>query len=156
MCSCPDINSRCALTYHTAQLTIFSSSMKFKGFFFIFHTSFPSEWRVGWFSVFLFFIHSFFCLSSRGALFFSNEIQQYALPFMGSDPSVVKRTQRFLVEEHQASPVSVGLTPHEKRHSSDPLDCILVLTRAMWKWLWVDKINNSTPPYEERFKWLIN
>lgn len=43
----------------------------------------------------------------RGALFFSNEIQQYTVPFMGSDPSVVKRTQRYLVEEHQATPVSV-------------------------------------------------
>uniref|UniRef100_A0A8C9Y393 Saccharopine dehydrogenase-like oxidoreductase n=1 Tax=Sander lucioperca TaxID=283035 RepID=A0A8C9Y393_SANLU len=30
-----------------------------------------------------------------------NEIQQYTVPFMGSDPSVVKRTQRFLVDEHQ-------------------------------------------------------
>uniref|UniRef100_A0A3Q2GFU3 Saccharopine dehydrogenase-like oxidoreductase n=1 Tax=Cyprinodon variegatus TaxID=28743 RepID=A0A3Q2GFU3_CYPVA len=37
-----------------------------------------------------------------------NEIQQYAVPFMGSDPSVVKRTQRFLVEEHQATPVQYG------------------------------------------------
>ncbi|XP_037553441.1 saccharopine dehydrogenase-like oxidoreductase [Nematolebias whitei] len=47
-------------------------------------------------------------LKRRGALFFSNEIQQYALPFMGSDPSVVKRTQRFLAEEHQATPVQYG------------------------------------------------
>lgn len=44
-------------------------------------------------------------IKRRGALFFSNEIQQYTVPFMGSDPSVVKRTQRFLVEEHQDSPV---------------------------------------------------
>lgn len=41
----------------------------------------------------------------RGALFHSNEIQQYAIPFMGSDPAVVKRTQRFLAEEHQDTPV---------------------------------------------------
>ncbi|XP_061820291.1 saccharopine dehydrogenase-like oxidoreductase [Nerophis lumbriciformis] len=47
-------------------------------------------------------------LKRRGALFYSNEIQQYTMPFMGSDPSVVKRTQRFLVEEHQASPVQYG------------------------------------------------
>ncbi|KAM6943246.1 saccharopine dehydrogenase-like oxidoreductase [Xenentodon cancila] len=47
-------------------------------------------------------------LKRRGAMFFSNEIQQYALPFMGSDPSVVKRTQRFLVEEHQDTPVQYG------------------------------------------------
>ncbi|TNN60804.1 Saccharopine dehydrogenase-like oxidoreductase [Liparis tanakae] len=47
-------------------------------------------------------------LKRRGSMFFSNEIQQYAVPFMGSDPSVVKRTQRFLVEEHQANPVQYG------------------------------------------------
>lgn len=47
-------------------------------------------------------------LRRRGAFFFSNEIQQYALPFMGSDPSVVKRTQRFLAEEHKATPVQYG------------------------------------------------
>ncbi|XP_017159644.1 saccharopine dehydrogenase-like oxidoreductase isoform X1 [Poecilia reticulata] len=47
-------------------------------------------------------------LRRRGALFYSNEIQQYALPFMGSDPSVVKRSQRFLAEEHQATPVQYG------------------------------------------------
>ncbi|TKS69938.1 Saccharopine dehydrogenase-like oxidoreductase [Collichthys lucidus] len=47
-------------------------------------------------------------LKRRGALFYSNEIQQYALPFMGSDPSVVKRTQRFLVEEHEATPTQYG------------------------------------------------
>uniref|UniRef100_A0A3B4TQA7 Saccharopine dehydrogenase-like oxidoreductase n=1 Tax=Seriola dumerili TaxID=41447 RepID=A0A3B4TQA7_SERDU len=33
------------------------------------------------------------------------EIEQYAIPFMGSDPSVVKRTQRFLYEEEHQSPV---------------------------------------------------
>uniref|UniRef100_A0A8C3G674 Saccharopine dehydrogenase-like oxidoreductase n=1 Tax=Cyclopterus lumpus TaxID=8103 RepID=A0A8C3G674_CYCLU len=47
-------------------------------------------------------------LKRRGSLFFSNEIQQYTVPFMGSDPSVVKRTQRFLVEEHQDKPVQYG------------------------------------------------
>ncbi|XP_047429725.1 saccharopine dehydrogenase b [Mugil cephalus] len=41
----------------------------------------------------------------RGFVFFSKEIEQYAIPFMGSDPSVVKRTQRFLHEEEQQSPV---------------------------------------------------
>lgn len=46
----------------------------------------------------------------RGALFFSNEIQQYTVPFMGSDPSVVKRSQRFLHEEYQATPVSPWIT----------------------------------------------
>nr|XP_015808257.2 saccharopine dehydrogenase-like oxidoreductase [Nothobranchius furzeri] len=47
-------------------------------------------------------------LKRRGALFFSKEIQQYALPFMGSDPAVVRRTQRFLSEEHQDTPVQYG------------------------------------------------
>ncbi|KAF4083770.1 hypothetical protein AMELA_G00120370 [Ameiurus melas] len=47
-------------------------------------------------------------IKRRGALFYSNEIQQYAVPFMGSDPSVVKRTQRFLSEEQQQTPVQYG------------------------------------------------
>lgn len=51
-------------------------------------------------------LHAIVCHVFRGALFFSNEIQQYTVPFMGSDPSVVKRTQRYLVEEHQTTPVS--------------------------------------------------
>lgn len=41
----------------------------------------------------------------RGFLFYSKEVQQYVIPFMGSDPSVVRRTQRFLHEEQQQSPV---------------------------------------------------
>ncbi|XP_035534845.1 saccharopine dehydrogenase b isoform X2 [Morone saxatilis] len=44
-------------------------------------------------------------VKKRGFMFFSKEIGQYAIPFMGSDPSVVKRTQRFLHEEEQQSPV---------------------------------------------------
>lgn len=47
-------------------------------------------------------------IKRRSALFFSDEAQQYAVPFMGADPSVVKRTQRFLVEQHQESPVQYG------------------------------------------------
>lgn len=47
-------------------------------------------------------------LKRRGALFYCNELQQYSVPFMGSDPSVVKRTQRFLAEECQATPVQYG------------------------------------------------
>lgn len=43
----------------------------------------------------------------RGALFFSKEIEQYVIPFMGSDPSVVRRTQRYMHEEHKHSPVSL-------------------------------------------------
>ncbi|XP_053722545.1 saccharopine dehydrogenase-like oxidoreductase isoform X2 [Synchiropus splendidus] len=44
-------------------------------------------------------------LKRRGSLFFSSEIQQYSVPFMGSDPSVVRRTQRFLWEQRQETPV---------------------------------------------------
>uniref|UniRef100_A0AAQ5YA62 Saccharopine dehydrogenase-like oxidoreductase n=1 Tax=Amphiprion ocellaris TaxID=80972 RepID=A0AAQ5YA62_AMPOC len=44
-------------------------------------------------------------VKKRGFLFFSKELQQYVIPFMGSDPSVVRRTQRFLYEEEQQSPV---------------------------------------------------
>ncbi|XP_051503012.1 saccharopine dehydrogenase-like oxidoreductase [Myxocyprinus asiaticus] len=47
-------------------------------------------------------------IKRRGALFFSDEVQQYAIPFMGADPSVVKRTQRYLHEELQESPVQYG------------------------------------------------
>lgn len=44
-------------------------------------------------------------IKKRGALFYSKEIGQYSIPFMGSDPSVVRRTQRHLHQEHQQSPV---------------------------------------------------
>ncbi|KAM9798354.1 saccharopine dehydrogenase b [Neosynchiropus ocellatus] len=44
-------------------------------------------------------------VTKRGSVFFSKEIEQYAIPFMGSDPSVVKRTQRFLHEEEHLSPI---------------------------------------------------
>ncbi|XP_069810815.1 saccharopine dehydrogenase-like oxidoreductase [Dendropsophus ebraccatus] len=44
-------------------------------------------------------------LKRRGAVFYSNEVQQYAIPFMGSDASVVKRTQRYLYENLQETPV---------------------------------------------------
>ncbi|XP_051579632.1 saccharopine dehydrogenase-like oxidoreductase [Myxocyprinus asiaticus] len=47
-------------------------------------------------------------IKRRGALFFSDELQQYAIPFMGADPSVVKRTQRYLHEELHESPVQYG------------------------------------------------
>ncbi|XP_034555982.1 saccharopine dehydrogenase b [Notolabrus celidotus] len=44
-------------------------------------------------------------VKQRSFLFFSKEIEQYTIPFMGSDRSVVKRTQRFLYEDEQQSPV---------------------------------------------------
>ncbi|XP_062378069.1 saccharopine dehydrogenase-like oxidoreductase [Sardina pilchardus] len=47
-------------------------------------------------------------IKRRSALFFSNEVQQYAVPFMGADVSVVKRSQRFLTEELKESPVQYG------------------------------------------------
>ncbi|KAK0152238.1 Saccharopine dehydrogenase-like oxidoreductase [Merluccius polli] len=47
-------------------------------------------------------------IKRRSALFFSNELQQYAVPFMGTDPSVVKRTQRLMAEEQQEIPVQYG------------------------------------------------
>ncbi|MBN3296436.1 SCPDL oxidoreductase, partial [Amia calva] len=47
-------------------------------------------------------------IKRRSALFFSEELQQYAIPFMGADPSVVKRTQRYLYEDLQESPVQYG------------------------------------------------
>uniref|UniRef100_A0A3Q3QDE6 Saccharopine dehydrogenase-like oxidoreductase n=1 Tax=Monopterus albus TaxID=43700 RepID=A0A3Q3QDE6_MONAL len=47
-------------------------------------------------------------LKRRGTLFYSSEIQQYTIPVIGCDHSVVKRTQRFLVEEYEATPVQYG------------------------------------------------
>ncbi|XP_040285258.1 saccharopine dehydrogenase-like oxidoreductase [Bufo bufo] len=44
-------------------------------------------------------------LKRRGAVFYSNEIQQYAVPFPGADPAVVERTQRYLHEKLQETPV---------------------------------------------------
>ncbi|CAG5927883.1 unnamed protein product [Menidia menidia] len=44
-------------------------------------------------------------VKKRGLVFFSREMGQYAVPFIGSDPSVVKRTQHFLFKEEQLSPV---------------------------------------------------
>uniref|UniRef100_A0A4W5RIA5 Saccharopine dehydrogenase-like oxidoreductase n=1 Tax=Hucho hucho TaxID=62062 RepID=A0A4W5RIA5_9TELE len=51
-------------------------------------------------------------VKKRGSLFFSKEIDQYAIPFMGSDPSVVRRSQRFLYEGHQELPVRSNTTAH--------------------------------------------
>ncbi|KAI4877710.1 hypothetical protein NFI96_031905 [Prochilodus magdalenae] len=44
-------------------------------------------------------------IKKRGALFYSKEIEQYSIPFMGSDSSVVRRTQRYMHQDHQQSPV---------------------------------------------------
>ncbi|KAM9315924.1 saccharopine dehydrogenase-like oxidoreductase [Gastrophryne carolinensis] len=47
-------------------------------------------------------------LRRRGAVFYSNEVKQYAIPFLGSDASVVRRTQRYLHENLQETPVQYG------------------------------------------------
>ncbi|KAM4693880.1 saccharopine dehydrogenase-like oxidoreductase [Discoglossus pictus] len=44
-------------------------------------------------------------LKSRGAVFYSNEVNKYAIPFMGSDAAVVRRTQNYLYENLQETPV---------------------------------------------------
>ncbi|XP_073528932.1 saccharopine dehydrogenase-like oxidoreductase [Phyllobates terribilis] len=44
-------------------------------------------------------------LKRRGAVFYSNEVQQYSIPFLGADASVVRRTQRYLYENLQETPV---------------------------------------------------
>ncbi|MEE6475468.1 hypothetical protein FKM82_010757 [Ascaphus truei] len=44
-------------------------------------------------------------LKRRGSVFYSNELKEYAIPFLGADASVVKRTQRYLHETLHESPV---------------------------------------------------
>ncbi|XP_033000290.1 saccharopine dehydrogenase-like oxidoreductase [Lacerta agilis] len=44
-------------------------------------------------------------LKRRGAVFYSNELKQYSIPFMGSDVSVVKRTQHYLHTDLNETPV---------------------------------------------------
>ncbi|KFP79299.1 PREDICTED: saccharopine dehydrogenase-like oxidoreductase, partial [Apaloderma vittatum] len=44
----------------------------------------------------------------RGCVFYSPEFKEYCVPFMGSDASVVKRTQRYLHTELQETPVQYG------------------------------------------------
>ncbi|KAM9315922.1 saccharopine dehydrogenase-like oxidoreductase [Gastrophryne carolinensis] len=44
----------------------------------------------------------------RGAVFYSNEMKQYSIPFLGSDASVVGRTQRYLHENLEETPVQYG------------------------------------------------
>ncbi|XP_051867624.1 saccharopine dehydrogenase-like oxidoreductase [Pristis pectinata] len=47
-------------------------------------------------------------LIRRNGVFHSNKMNQYAIPFLGSDASVVKRTQRYLYEDLQESPIQYG------------------------------------------------
>ncbi|XP_073401228.1 saccharopine dehydrogenase-like oxidoreductase isoform X2 [Dendrobates tinctorius] len=44
-------------------------------------------------------------LKRRGEIFYSNEVQKYSVPFPGSDAAVVERTQRYLYENLQETPV---------------------------------------------------
>ncbi|PKK33464.1 putative saccharopine dehydrogenase (putative) [Columba livia] len=47
-------------------------------------------------------------LKRRGLVFFNQEFKEYCIPFMGSDASVVKRSQRYLHTELQETPVQYG------------------------------------------------
>lgn len=47
-------------------------------------------------------------LKRRGLVFYSKELKGYSIPFMGSDASVVKRSQRYLHTELQETPVQYG------------------------------------------------
>ncbi|KAM6271503.1 saccharopine dehydrogenase-like oxidoreductase [Spheniscus humboldti] len=47
-------------------------------------------------------------LKRRGLVFYSQEFKEYSVPFMGSDVSVVKRSQRYLHTELQETPVQYG------------------------------------------------
>lgn len=53
-----------------------------------------------------FFPDLIFFFICRGFLFYNQEFKEYCIPFMGSDGSVVKRTQRYLHTELQETPVS--------------------------------------------------
>nr|XP_009685017.1 PREDICTED: saccharopine dehydrogenase-like oxidoreductase [Struthio camelus australis] len=44
-------------------------------------------------------------LKRRGLVFYSQEFKEYSIPFMGSDVSVVKRSQRYLHTQLQETPV---------------------------------------------------
>ena len=44
----------------------------------------------------------------RGAVFYGKEVDKWSLPFLGSDPSVVRRTQRYKYEELEQPPLQYG------------------------------------------------
>ena len=46
-------------------------------------------------------------LSCRWPISYCRELSSYSIPFLGADVSVVKRTQRYLHENLDQSPVSV-------------------------------------------------
>ena len=41
-------------------------------------------------------------------MFYGNEVDKWSMPFMGSDPSVVRRTQRYRHEELKKPPLQYG------------------------------------------------
>ncbi|XP_020632673.1 saccharopine dehydrogenase-like oxidoreductase [Orbicella faveolata] len=47
-------------------------------------------------------------LARRGFISFSREVQKWCIPFMGADPSVVRRSQRHSVEVRNKKPVQYG------------------------------------------------
>ncbi|NWU99248.1 SCPDL oxidoreductase, partial [Upupa epops] len=47
-------------------------------------------------------------LKRRGFLFYNQEFKEYSIPFMGSDVSVVKRSQRYFYTELKETPVQYG------------------------------------------------
>ncbi|KAJ7337116.1 hypothetical protein OS493_009968 [Desmophyllum pertusum] len=47
-------------------------------------------------------------LARRGAISYSRELQKWCIPFMGADPSVVRRSQRHSVEIRDKKPVQFG------------------------------------------------
>ncbi|KAG8444374.1 hypothetical protein GDO86_009531 [Hymenochirus boettgeri] len=44
-------------------------------------------------------------IKKRGAFFYSDEMKEYAIPFLGADSSVVRRTQHYLHESLKETPV---------------------------------------------------
>ncbi|XP_038616979.1 saccharopine dehydrogenase-like oxidoreductase [Tachyglossus aculeatus] len=44
-------------------------------------------------------------MKRRWPVSYTRELKQYSVPFMGADASVVRRTQRYLYENHEESPV---------------------------------------------------
>lgn len=66
-------------------------------------------------------------LPCRWPLSYCRELSSYSVPFLGADVSVVRRTQRYLHETLEQSPVSVpDLTP-DKKHCvrSSPPRCLM-------------------------------
>ena len=44
----------------------------------------------------------------RGFISYSREVQKWCIPFMGADPSVVRRSQRHSVEVQNKKPIQFG------------------------------------------------